>query len=145
MDKPVTTDEMYVIIQESATANRALEELGHAIAAPRLAQYIGEWLGKAKLNQPEFFKRAGIEKSMGYKILAGKRRPGRDALIRMAFALSMDLNAAQRLLMLGGHGALYPRSRRDMVLIHALSHAAQLDDVQEELSKLGEAALWSGE
>ena len=57
----------------------------------------------------------------------------------------MGLEDAQRLLALGERGALYARNRRDMVLIHALTHGMSLDQVQETLTRMGEASLWSRE
>ena len=140
-----TTEEIVQIVTRSPSAREAESALRGELHPWSLKVYLLSWAERADMTLPQLFFAAGIEKSLGYKILAGRRKPGRDILLRLAFVLGMGLEDAQRLLALGERGALYARNRRDMVLIHALTHGMSLDQVQETLTRMGEASLWSRE
>ena len=86
-----------------------------------------------------------MSKSYGYQILRGERVPGRDILLRTALALGLSLKETQRLLAVGGCGALYPRVRRDAAVIFALNQKMSLLQAEELLSSLPERSLYAGE
>ena len=88
---------------------------------------------------------ADVSKSYGYQILRGERVPGRDILLRTALALGLSLKETQRLLAVGGCGALYPRVRRDAAVIFALNQKMSLLQAEELLSSLPERSLYAGE
>nr|WP_325247464.1 hypothetical protein [uncultured Oscillibacter sp.] len=88
---------------------------------------------------------ASISKSYGYQILRGERTPGRDILLRTALVLRLSLKETQRLLAVGGCGALYPRVRRDAAVIFALNQHMTLLETEELLSSLPERSLYIGE
>ena len=88
---------------------------------------------------------ADVSKSYGYQILRGERVPGRDILLRTALALGLSLKETQRLLAVGGCGALYPRVRRDAAVIFALNQKMSLLQAEELLSSLPERSLYAVE
>ena len=77
--------------------------------------------------------------------MRGERVPGRDILLRTALALGLSLKETQRLLAVGGCGALYPRVRRDAAVIFALNQKMSLLQAEELLSSLPERSLYAGE
>lgn len=88
---------------------------------------------------------ANLSKSYGYQILRGERTPGRDVLLRTALALRLSLRETQRLLAVGGCGALYPRVRRDAAVVFALNQQMTLLETEELLASLPERSLYAGE
>ena len=78
---------------------------------PTCAQVLQELLEQLGVSASEWIAAADISKSYGYQVLRGERIPGRDILLRTALSLSLGLEETQRLLMLGGCGALYPKIR----------------------------------
>lgn len=109
------------------------------------SQLLLELLEKAGLSAPEWMTAADVSKSYGYQILRGERVPGRDILLRTALALGLSLKETQRLLAVGGCGALYPRVRRDAAVIFALNQKMTLLQAEELLSSLPERSLYAGE
>ena len=109
------------------------------------SQLLLELLEKAGLSAPEWMTAADVSKSYGYQILRGERVPGRDILLRTALALGLSLKETQRLLAVGGCGALYPRVRRDAAVIFALNQKMSLLQAEELLSSLPERSLYAGE
>ncbi|WP_423734817.1 hypothetical protein [Bifidobacterium primatium] len=60
---------------------------------------------------------------MVYDVFAGKRRPGRDHAIKLAFGLGCDLRETQRLLRLAGVSELWCKQRRDVIVTVVLRDA----------------------
>ena len=81
--------------------------------------------------------RAGIERSFGYQVFRGDRKPSRDTVLLLAFGFEADVELAQSLLKHAGYGPLYPRVRRDVVIAYSLRNGIGLADTQEALIELG--------
>lgn len=113
--------------------------------APTCARLLREILEKAKMSVSEWIAGANISKSYGYQILRGERTPGRDILLRTALVVQLSLKDTQRLLAVGGCGALYPKVRRDVVVIFALNQKMTLLETEELISSLPERSLFDKE
>lgn len=112
---------------------------------PTCARILQELLAHTGISASEWIARAVISKSYGYQILRGERIPGRDILLRTAFALRLSLKETQRLLAVGDCGALYPKVRRDAAVIFALNQKMSLLEAEELLSSLPERSLFDKE
>ena len=79
----------------------------------------------------------------GYKLLAGeKHTTDRDKLLRLFFSMGLELPQAQRGLELYGLAALYPRKKRDAILIIAFNRGISwVDQVDDLLIQHGEPPL----
>ena len=113
--------------------------------ASTCSQMLLKLLETAGLAAPEWMAAADVSKSYGYQILRGERVPGRDILLRTALVLRLTLKETQRLLAVGGCGALYPKVRRDAAVIFALNQKMTLLQAEELLSSLPERSLYAGE
>lgn len=112
---------------------------------PTCAQVLRDLLERAGFSIPEWISAADISKSYGYQVLRGERIPGRDILLRTALTLSLELKETQRLLTVGGCGALYPKIRRDAAVIFALNQKMTLLETEELLASLPERSLYTKE
>ena len=113
--------------------------------SPTCARLLREILEKAEMSVPEWIAGADISKSYGYQVLRGERTPGRDILLRTALVVQLSLKETQRLLAVGGCGALYPKVRRDAAVIFALNHKMTLWETEELISSLPERSLYDKE
>lgn len=66
------------------------------VLRPSAAYLIRDMQIKSGLSQAELARRAGIPRSVLSAYLAGSRRPGSDALLRLAAAAGFDLQLAER-------------------------------------------------
>lgn len=112
---------------------------------PTCAQILQELLEKAGVSATEWMTAADISKSYGYQVLRGERIPGRDILLRTALFLKLNLKETQRLLAVGGCGALYPKIRRDAAVIFALNQKMSLLETEDLLVSLPERSLYNKE
>lgn len=87
--------------------------------------------------------RANLPQKYGYKLLTGEAHTtNRDKLLRLCFAMELDLKQTQRALKLYGMNELYPKNQRDVILIVALGKKQyDISQIDEELKKLGLAPL----
>lgn len=82
-------------------------------------------------------EQAQIERTYGHQLFNGTRRPSRDKVLQLAIGLGLGVEETQRLLRAAGKSQLYPRLRRDAVILYALHNSLPLLSVQDALSGYG--------
>ncbi len=113
----------------------------HTIQAPSLAEYLHEELQKRGLRRSRVLKEAQIEQTFGWYVFKGKRGMSRDNVLKLAFAMGFDVRHANRALQAAGASTLYPRYRRDAIIIYCLEHDHTLQQANETLYAFGEECL----
>ncbi|MDR2572490.1 MAG: hypothetical protein LBD23_19640 [Oscillospiraceae bacterium] len=98
--------------------------------------YLDKICKKKDMLPGHVIKRSGIERTYGHQIFNGRRRPSRDKVIQLAFGFQMKTDEAQELLKAAQKSLLYPKIRRDTVIIFALNRGFCVDDTQETLFEL---------
>lgn len=84
----------------------------------------------------DIIRKADLETSYGYQVFKGTRNPSRDTVLQLAFGFQATLNQAQTLLRYASMSPLYPRVKRDAVVIYCLQHKITLWDAQSILQEL---------
>ena len=105
--------------------------------APSFAAYINRLCEEYGLVPERVIKQAQIERSYGHQLFNGTRTPSRDKALQLAFAFRLNVEQTQDLLRLAGKGALYPKLKRDAVIINCLSRGKNMFQVQEALAFFG--------
>lgn len=107
------------------------------------AAYMDEMLLTKGLKRQDVFQRADIPQKYGYKLLTGESHTtDRDKLLRIFFAMNLTLKEARRGLELYGMPMLYPKVKRDAILIIAFNRGyTSVDDVNRILAENGELEL----
>ena len=139
---PETTSKLFHKLRSRESGKAVLVQVR---TAPSCAQVLRELLGQIGLSVPEWIAAADISKSYAYQVLRGERIPSRDILLRTALVLRLSLKEAQRLLAVGGCGALYPKIRRDAAVIFALNQHMTLLETEDLLASLPERSLYARE
>ena len=93
------------------------------------------------MKKSDIINKADIGYTFFYDILKGKKHPSRDTLIKLFIALRLDLDFCQEALRMYEWAALYPKIKRDSILIYCLTHNFSLQQSEELLEKNGEKAL----
>lgn len=104
-------------------------------------EYIADCLSRIDMSQSELIQKAQIQRNYGYQILNGTKNPGRDKVIALCLALSLSLPEVQRALTLAQEGILYPKNRRDSVLIFCINKRLSVQDANELLYSIDEIIL----
>ena len=107
-----------------------------------LPDYLHELLVAKGLKRADVVSAAGLNGTFVYDVFAGKSRLGRDHALMLAFGLGCDLRETQRLLRLDGVSELWPKLRRDAVIIWCVEHGFTRSQADDELYRLGEKTLF---
>lgn len=133
------TEELLERLLASATPEAYL---GEKLTVDRtLSDYLHELLEKRGLKRADVVRASGINGTFVYDVFKGKSHLGRDNAIMFAFGLGCDLRETQRLLRLDGVSELWPKVRRDAVIIWCVEHGLTRAQADDELYRLGEKTL----
>lgn len=106
-----------------------------------LADYLHEMLTDKGLKRADVYRASGLNSTVVYDAFAGKSRLGRDNALMVAFGLGCSLRETQRLLKLAGVAELYPKVRRDAIIIWCIDHGMSREDCDDELWRFSEKTL----
>lgn len=122
-----------------------LQQNAQAMDLPEFTEYLRGLCRERGLIPANIIRTACIDRTFGHQIFNGTRRPSRENVLRIAFSMRLSVEEAQRLLRLANRSALYPRLRRDAVLLYCLHHRMTLDQTQETLEEMGVTVLGATE
>ena len=114
---------------------------GEEFSPPGLTDYLGGLLCRYGVSVKDIIRRCNLERSYGYQLFNGTRRPTRDVLMVLSLELGLSTEEARRLFEIAGRPPLYARRRRDAAVLYGLSHGLSPADVHELLLELGEEGL----
>lgn len=108
-----------------------------------LRDYLFELLDDRGMKRADVVRASGVNVTVVYDIFAGKSLPGRDRAIMLAFGLKCSLRETQRLLRLAGVAELWPKVRRDAIVIWCIERGKTREECDEELWNFGEQTLFA--
>lgn len=106
---------------------------GKDYTCPPLAVYLCDLLVEHGLEKKDIIRKLELERTYGYQLFNGTRKPTRKLLIRFAVLLGLTLEETNRLLKIGGKEILYPRVRQDAAVIFVIEKKMALDQLDEIL------------
>lgn len=135
-DKEVSTDELLELVFKTKTLNKVFETGEKNFNLPSFSEYVSKLaLDKGEVVE-HIIKRSNIERTYGHKIFSGTRKPSRDTVIQLAFGFKLSVNETQELLRVARKSALYPRVKRDIVIIYCLYNNYSFEKAQMYLNEL---------
>lgn len=138
------TDELMHLLNETKNCAQ-LQTYTTALAqqAPlqTFSEYINSKMNEQNLSAAELIAASQIQRNYGYQILNGTRKPSRDKVLALCLALKLNLPDAGRALTLAQLGQLYPKNRRDSILIFSLNKRLSVLQTNELLLEMKEELL----
>ena len=77
-----------------------------------------------------------------HQVFAGRRNPSRNRLLCLCFGLSATLKETQELLKQCGFAQLYPKDRRDAIILYGILNGQDLFTVNDKLFAENEEILY---
>lgn len=107
-----------------------------------LSEYLCDLLNERKLKKAEVIRKAEIGESNAYQIFSGiKSAPKRDKLICLSIGMDLSVNETNSLLKLAGLAPLYPRVKRDSIIIINMNAHKSVIEINEMLFEENEETL----
>ena len=132
-----TTDQLLKILQNSNDINSYLTDNNSNISNISFHEYLTQLLDEKGLTKAQVITDSNIQKNYGYQIFDGSKTPSRDKVIALALAMQLNLDEAN----LSNNGILYPKNKRDSIIIFGLENNQKIIDLNITLDDLGEAPL----
>ncbi len=137
-----STDELLKILNAEEEIESYIEENKEDLINLSLSDYLDDMLKKYNITKNEAINNSALNQIYGYQIFDGKKKsPSRDKLIQLIFGLGLDVTDAQRLLKIAGVNELYPRIKRDSIIIFAINKKVSVSECDELLFELGEETI----
>ncbi|MEE0845629.1 MAG: XRE family transcriptional regulator [Eggerthellaceae bacterium] len=133
------TEDLLKRLLESATLEDYLEQ--EDPVDRQLVDYLAELLADRGIKRSQVVQESGVNGTVVYDVFSGKCKPGRGNAIMLAFGLRCSLRETQRLLRLAGVSELWPKVRRDAIIIWCIDHKMNREKCDDELWQLGEKTL----
>ena len=97
---------------------------------------------KRNISKAALAKQSGMSEVYLHQVFAGRRSPSRSRLICLCFGLSATLEETQELLKQCALAQLYPKNKRDAIIMYGLVNGISLFDVNDKLFSEGEETLY---
>ncbi len=100
--------------------------------------FWNEVIVESQMKKSDIINRADIGYTYFYDIIKGKKTPSRDTVIKLFIALGLGTERCQQALKLNNWAPLYPRIKRDSIIIYALEQHLTLEKTFYLLEENGE-------
>lgn len=94
-----------------------------------------------KYSKSNIINKADFSYCYFYDVINGRKMPTKDKVVRLALAMKMSIDECQQALKISGRSALYPKVRRDSVLIYAIDKHLTISQCNNLLAQYGEDEL----
>ena len=136
-----TTAELMNELMKANNIGDYLKENSRYMVSGELPAYLSNILEKKGLVKSAVIKKTELSEITGYQIFSGVRNPSRESLICICRAMELDVDETQYLLRIGGFAELYPKNRRDAIIINGISTNLPVAKINENLYDNGEDTL----
>lgn len=136
-----STDDLFFMLENKDDIKVNWKSVSEHMNALPFHKYLGALISERNISIPHVGVKALLSRSFTYQIFSGDRVPSKDIILRIALALEFSLDDTQRLLKLADRGALYPKIKRDAVIIYCINNKPGLYKTDEMLVSLGQEPL----
>jgi cyanate lyase len=131
------TEELLSKLMMSDTIEDFITNNDGNLNVPTLHEHLAELCERKGIMPHDLVRMVDIERAFGYQILSGRRNITREYILKLAFGLGLDVKECQRLLTISMNSQLYPRVRRDAVLLYCINKQYGYRQTQNVLHEMG--------
>jgi hypothetical protein len=137
-----TTTILTNVLKSGQDIETILLENENSITTPALQEHLEKLLSSKGLKRRDVIKIAELDPNYTNQLFSGIRtNPGRDQTLSLAFGFGLNKDEADRLLKIAEVGALYPKNKRDAILIHSLENGKSITETNDILVSVDLEAL----
>ncbi len=137
----INTNTLMKRLFKSPDLDSYLEGNEGQLEVPDFYELLKSFCEKKKMLPAHVIEQSQIERTYGHQLFNGTRRPSRDKVIQLSLALGLKVDETQQLLRAAGKSLLYPRLKRDAVILYGVQKGLPVLSVQENLMKYGLSLL----
>ena len=135
------TDDLSSSLMEAPNLDAFLSENDESFTRQNVQDLLQQLFLKTNLTKAELARRSGVSTVYLHQLFSGRRNPSRNRLICLAIGLSATLEETQMLLRRSGQAELYPRDRKDAIILFGITHRRSIQQINDDLFSKGEDTL----
>ena len=140
----ITTSGLLSRLLKTQNIGRFVKQYEEEMNPPVFSEYISNLCVAKNIKPSEAIRNADIERVYGSQLFRGIRKPSRDKTIQLCFGLELTIEESQSLLKAAEKNALYPKIKRDAVVIYCLQRQMRFYQAQDILAELKLPVLGGG-
>lgn len=136
------TDDLRQELMESPDLDQFLTDNQEDFDGGRIGEMLNTLFQKHRISKAALARLSGMSEVYLHQVFAGRRNPSRSRLLCLCFGLDATVEETQMLLKHCGHAQLYPKNRRDAIILYGLANNMDLFDVNDKLFRENEETLY---
>lgn len=136
------TDDLRQELMESPDLDQFLTDNQEDFDGGRIGEMLNALFQKHRISKAALARLSGMSEVYLHQVFAGRRNPSRSRLLCLCFGLDATVEETQMLLKHCGHAQLYPKNRRDAIILYGLANNMDLFDINDKLFRENEETLY---
>ncbi len=136
------TDDLRQELMESPDLDQFLTDNQEDFDGGRIGEMLNTLFQKHRISKAALARLSGMSEVYLHQVFAGRRNPSRSRLLCLCFGLDATVEETQLLLKHCGHAQLYPKNRRDAIILYGLANNMDLFDINDKLFRENEETLY---
>lgn len=128
-----TTDELLKALNNTMHIDTYLKENSESMINADVSYYLNEKIKEKNITKSKVIKNSELNEIYGYQILSGKRKASRDKLICICIGAGFDLDETNEILKIALFSPLFPKLRRDSIIILGIQNQEPVWKINESL------------
>lgn len=139
--KKKTDELMNALSEKHSSIDNYLSENKDELIQFDVMKFWNDIIKKSGMNKTEIIDKADCGYNYFYCIISGKKIPSRDKIIELMIAMKLDVDDCQNALKVHGKAPLYPRIKRDSIIIHGINNHKSVNEINAVLKENNETTL----
>lgn len=140
-----TTSDLLKVLNSKKSIAEFLNENEDSMITEPVSKLLENLLVKKGLKKSDVIKSANLDRTYAYQIFSGTKKPSRDKLLSVCFGIGLTFTETQELLNQSGYAPLYPKNKRDSIIIFCINKKMSIVETDILLSENNESALSSSD
>ena len=136
-----STDDLYQELMSTSKLDAYIKNNQEQFSNQNVAELLTKLYENYPLTKAELARQSEMSEVYLHQVFSGRRKPSRDRLLCLCIGMKLSLEDSQHLLKCAGYAQLYPKSRRDTIIILGLLHGFSLYEVNDKLFAENEKTL----
>lgn len=136
-----TEDLLEELQNENCKIDEYLNGNGESFVYDKIKDFWETAIEKSGYSKSNIINKSDFSYCYFYDVINGRKIPGRDKIIRLILTMHLSVDECQEALRISGRSALYPRIKRDAIILFAISNGYSIYQLSELLADAGEEPL----
>ena len=137
-----STDDLSQELMEASSLDEYLRENAQHFTGRGAAALLEERYARRSISKAALARQAGMSEVYLHQVFSGRRNPSRDRLLCLCVGLEATVEETQQILKRACCAPLYPRSRRDSMILYGIVHRIPLSEINDKLFAENEKTLF---